>query len=413
MRRRTDSWGLGILILSVLGVAGVFVLSLLVIPQAAPAVRRWVLPLITGLGGVAVLTVGHFSYPRVQNLKIYLAGYVTGLVALSYLVFGVLLPAPDTGFILGLFVLSMVNAFLIATVPAFLKYRPTRIATWITVGAELAVVLIMRFAVDWGHVPAEFPVVGAPTAVALALTAIVVFLSVILVGPGFHLRGTIAGYAVLLLGSWVAAFVWPATTAAAATAFAVFPTYLTIGGVIHWFARIEHRASYDPLLQIYNRDYCTQILAEQSAISTRPPFTIAMIDIDHFKAVNDTHGHQAGDLLLFSVAQKIQQIVVPEGVVCRYGGEEIAVFFPKSEGRTVVPRLQKVRAEIESMEVVHRGTPISVTVSIGVSYRYRTQQRLEDVVRAADKALYMCKNHGRNQIRMVRIKDRESMAKTS
>lgn len=412
MRRSSDSWGLGVFILSILAVVGVFLLAVLVLPEADEAVERLVLPVLTAAAGAAVFFVGHFSYPRVQNLKIYLAGYATGLVALAYVGLAVLCPGRPRGFVYGLFSLAMLNGFLVAVVPPYLKYHTTRAVTWVVVGAELVSVLVMRFFFEWTRVPPRIAAVSALNAAALAVTVLVVFLAFALVGRGFHLRGLVAGYAVLFYGCWVAALVWPATEAARALTFVVLPGYLTVAAVLHWFARIEHRASYDPLLQIYNRDYCAQVLSEQSPVSTRPPFALAMIDIDHFKRVNDTHGHQAGDHVLFSVAQRIQKIVVPEGVVCRYGGEEIAVFFPRHTGRQVVPRLQEVRRQIEEMELVHRGNRISVTVSIGVSYRYRTHQRLDDVVRAADKALYMCKNHGRNQIRMVRIKEPEPMAKT-
>lgn len=412
MRRSSDSWGLGVFILSILAVVGVFLLATLVLPDADEAVDRLVLPILTAVAGAAVFFVGHFSYPRVQNLKIYLAGYVTGLVALAYVGLAVLFPGRSNGFVYGLFALAVVNAFLVSVVPQFLKYHITRTVTWVAMGSELTAILIMRFLVDWSLVPSTVAAVSTINAVALGVTAVVIFFAFALVDRGFHLQGLVAGYAVLFYGCWVAGLVWPATEEARALAFVALPAYLTVAAVLHWFARIEHRASYDPLLQIYNRDYCAGVLSEQSPVSTRPPFALAMIDIDHFKKVNDTYGHQAGDHVLFSVAQRIQKTVVPEGVVCRYGGEEIAVFFPRHTGRQVIPRLQDVRRQIEEMELVHRGKRISVTVSIGVSYRYLAHQRLEDVVRAADKALYMCKNHGRNQIRMVRIKEREPIAKT-
>jgi diguanylate cyclase (GGDEF)-like protein len=174
---------------------------------------------------------------------------------------------------------------------------------------------------------------------------------------------------------------------------------------------MEHRVAYDPLLHIYNREYCNRILAEQSSISTRPPLAIMMIDIDHFKQVNDTYGHQAGDRILFSVAQAVQKMVVPEGIVCRYGGEELIVFFPGRAGRDIVPCAQRLRALVEGTETTWKRHRIGVTVSIGLSDRKSPRQPLGHVVRAADKALYIAKENGRNQVRFVRLK--ESVGRSS
>jgi diguanylate cyclase (GGDEF)-like protein len=124
-----------------------------------------------------------------------------------------------------------------------------------------------------------------------------------------------------------------------------------------------------------------------------------MIDIDHFKKVNDTYGHQAGDQVLHSVAQTILREVVPDGIACRYGGEEIAVFFPKKEAKEVAKVMEEVRAAIERTKVATRKKKLSVTVSIGVSHRGDVSQTIIDVIHAADKALYRAKGNGRNQVK--------------
>ena len=169
--------------------------------------------------------------------------------------------------------------------------------------------------------------------------------------------------------------------------------------MIHWFSRMDHRVSYDPLLQIYNREYCSKIISEQSALNSAPPFTVVMVDIDHFKNVNDTYGHQAGDEVLYTIAQTVSKGVGPQGIACRYGGEELAVFFPQQTSKTVVKIMEKVRLDIEKVVTKSGNKKISVTISCGVAQRDDNQQSVEVILQAADKALYRAKKGGRNQVK--------------
>jgi diguanylate cyclase (GGDEF)-like protein len=124
-----------------------------------------------------------------------------------------------------------------------------------------------------------------------------------------------------------------------------------------------------------------------------------MVDIDHFKNVNDTHGHQAGDQVLYTVAQTICREVVPDGVVCRYGGEELIIFFPQktlTQAKLVTDRLREV---LEKTKTRTGKKTLSVTASIGVSCREEPAQSIMDVIKAADKALYKAKEAGRNQVK--------------
>jgi diguanylate cyclase (GGDEF)-like protein len=227
-------------------------------------------------------------------------------------------------------------------------------------------------------------------------------LSAVFVKKDFFLGGLLAGWAIFFVPAWISRVwghgVYPVETAE----FAILPIYLTVSVVVHWFMRMDHRISYDPLLHIYNRDYCSKIISEQSNLDTSPPFSIAMVDIDHFKNVNDTYGHQAGDIVLHAVAQAIQREVVPNGTVCRYGGEEMILFFPQFDIRDVEPIVEKVRASIEAMKVKTRNKTLTVQVSCGVSARESISQNVMDVIQAADKALYKAKKEGRNQVRIAK-----------
>jgi diguanylate cyclase (GGDEF)-like protein len=185
--------------------------------------------------------------------------------------------------------------------------------------------------------------------------------------------------------------------------------YFILGIMAHWFSRMEHRVSYDPLLQIYNRNFCSRIIEEQTRLNTLPPFGVAMVDIDHFKQVNDTWGHQTGDRVLIAVAQAIQREVVPGGVLCRYGGEELAVFFPGMSSSDILPIMEEARTSVESLNVQNgQRRSISVTISCGISHRSSVSQRVVDVIKGADRALYRAKESGRNRVVSGRAKGSSS-----
>lgn len=146
-------------------------------------------------------------------------------------------------------------------------------------------------------------------------------------------------------------------------------------------------------------------------------FTIAMVDVDHFKRFNDTYGHAVGDQVLKMVAQKMLY-VTGGGKAFRYGGEEFAILFPGKSSEDVIPHLEELREIIAGYQLMlrsenrpqnqHTGSrergsndgkiPVSVTVSIGVAESSTTIATAEDVIKAADKALYKAKNNGRNNV---------------
>jgi diguanylate cyclase (GGDEF)-like protein len=124
-----------------------------------------------------------------------------------------------------------------------------------------------------------------------------------------------------------------------------------------------------------------------------------MIDIDHFKQVNDTYGHQAGDEVLHAVAQAVERGAGEDSITCRYGGEELAVFFPQRTANEAARIGERIRAGIEKIKTKSGRKTIQVTVSIGVSHRDSYGQSIVEVIQAADKALYEAKNGGRNQVK--------------
>ncbi len=146
-------------------------------------------------------------------------------------------------------------------------------------------------------------------------------------------------------------------------------------------------------------------------------YVVAMLDVDHFKRVNDSYGHDVGDQVLKMVAGRIRSIV-PEGKPYRYGGEEFTVVFTRKTGEDVIPRLENLRRAVadyrlwirsEDRPVTSREgkklraggsgrTHVSVTLSIGVAESNEELRTAEDVLKAADHALYRAKNKGRNRL---------------
>jgi diguanylate cyclase (GGDEF)-like protein len=120
-----------------------------------------------------------------------------------------------------------------------------------------------------------------------------------------------------------------------------------------------------------------------------------MGDLDHFKKLNDTHGHEAGDRALRAFSQTLRATLRGEDLVCRYGGEEFVILFPHRSSNEAAAALSRVQQEL--LVSVAGGTVAPFTVSFGVA-RADQDQTLEDVCRAADAALFRAKREGRNRI---------------
>lgn len=158
----------------------------------------------------------------------------------------------------------------------------------------------------------------------------------------------------------------------------------------------------DTLTGLYNRNWFNTHMAEVQAISRihNQEFGVAVIDIDHFKKVNDTWGHQAGDHVLREVAQGLQNVTRHNETIARYGGEEFVLLLEDAhrEGMKIVG--ERLRASVEQLTVNYDGTAIPVTVSIGLAHGRPTENDSfkEELFARADAALYEAKHNGRNQV---------------
>jgi diguanylate cyclase (GGDEF)-like protein len=157
----------------------------------------------------------------------------------------------------------------------------------------------------------------------------------------------------------------------------------------------------DPLTGLHNRRYLEARLAEELSRSKRYnyPLSFMMIDIDDFKLYNDRNGHQAGDRALEITAQCLHAALRKVDVASRYGGEEFSILLPQTDLEEAGVIADRIRRKIMSTRFPHGKTqPLGgVTVSIGLSTFSPTLDSAEAIVRAADRALYHAKSHGKNR----------------
>lgn len=166
--------------------------------------------------------------------------------------------------------------------------------------------------------------------------------------------------------------------------------------------KLEELSVRDGLTGLYNRRELEKRLQQeiQRARRYRRPLSVLMLDIDHFKNVNDRYGHQAGDEVLITVADLIQLNVRPVDVVCRYGGEELAVILPETDAEGARTVAERIRGTVEdSVTTTPQGDTVHVTVSIGLAVFPRDGDTAAGLIHTADQALYAAKQEGRNLVR--------------
>jgi two-component system, cell cycle response regulator len=162
---------------------------------------------------------------------------------------------------------------------------------------------------------------------------------------------------------------------------------------------LTHEAMHDPLTRILNRRAILDLLQKElfRAMRHGTLLSIGMIDLDHFKRVNDKYGHQTGDDVLCGLVRIIQDSLREYDLVGRYGGEEFLVVTPCSSGGEEERLYERLRAAIAGQEIATRSGAVSITVSIGVAGTMGTSS-LDDLLAVADSALYRAKKAGRNRV---------------
>jgi len=156
----------------------------------------------------------------------------------------------------------------------------------------------------------------------------------------------------------------------------------------------------DPLTGLFNRRYMEEILQLEAerAERSQAPLAILMVDLDHFKRLNDTYGHKVGDVVLRDVARTLKASLRKGDIACRYGGEEILCLLPGADGGTALERANLLCEAVRSLHISSNGQVIGpVPCSIGAASLPEHASRVEDVIGQADEALYKAKQNGRNR----------------
>lgn len=160
---------------------------------------------------------------------------------------------------------------------------------------------------------------------------------------------------------------------------------------------LDHMATRDPMTGLHNRRFGDQVISgvHENALSTRADYSVLMVDIDHFKKVNDTYGHDIGDEAIKIVAGLLGKTVRGGDVACRWGGEEFVCILRGADAATAFTVAERIRVAVELAEVPVAG---KVTVSIGVATWCESAQNVAHIIKAADQGLYKAKQNGRNRV---------------
>ncbi|GAB6093819.1 GGDEF domain-containing protein [Desulfatiferula olefinivorans] len=187
----------------------------------------------------------------------------------------------------------------------------------------------------------------------------------------------------------------------------VLPWFSLVGGYITHLRKqvsaalctIERLAIIDDLTQVFNRRQMYSILEQQKALGDRGihPFSICIFDLDHFKTVNDTYGHVAGDIILKTVAQEVHKNLRDIDHIARYGGEEFILILTNSGSREAMICAKRIRVMVREMRFESMPEDFRITISVGVT-KYQPTEPIQSAINRADTALYRAKAGGRDRV---------------
>jgi diguanylate cyclase (GGDEF)-like protein len=166
------------------------------------------------------------------------------------------------------------------------------------------------------------------------------------------------------------------------------------------YGRLRDTAERDPLTGLRNRRAFDRALAREAARLDRygHPMALLVLDLDHFKAVNDQFGHDAGDAVLQGLARRIEAAIRDVDLAARFGGEEFVVLLPETDLAAATEVAERLRRSVEDWEIAFAGEPLPIRVSIGASACPTPVTDPKQLVRSADTALYQAKREGRNRV---------------
>jgi diguanylate cyclase (GGDEF)-like protein/PAS domain S-box-containing protein len=165
-------------------------------------------------------------------------------------------------------------------------------------------------------------------------------------------------------------------------------------------SKLREQAIRDPLTNLFNRRYLEETLDHEIARASREGYSICimMIDLDHFKKVNDTYGHEAGDHVLGAIAATLSVETRRGDFACRYGGEEFVIVMPNMDQQVAYERAEQLRNTLNSLYIPYGIYSLTITISVGIASYPANGLTREAILRAADKAMYAAKEAGRDHI---------------
>jgi len=198
-----------------------------------------------------------------------------------------------------------------------------------------------------------------------------------------------------------AVLLWPATIMAILAQYALFREYERSYSLRQ---ELNQLATTDPLTGALNRrsfyEQAEQVI--RLGVRHQNPIAALMIDIDHFKRVNDSHGHPVGDRVLEVIAGTVRDALRSTDLFCRWGGEEFVALLPQTDQRQAVKVAERILQAVREVEVaLDDGQRLSCTVSIGVAMLQARDRGLDDLMQRADTAMYQAKASGRDQLRYL------------
>jgi len=164
---------------------------------------------------------------------------------------------------------------------------------------------------------------------------------------------------------------------------------------------LKELSNTDPLTQLFNRRYMMEVLEKEIQRTFRKgsPISLIIMDIDHFKKVNDVYGHQQGDTVLVNVAGLVKRHLRSYDVAARYGGEEFVGILPETPLDEAMVVAERVRVAVQQLTFAHKLQTLKITISMGVAtYPGPGVDSIDDIIRVADEALYRAKSEGRNRV---------------
>ncbi|MFW6198143.1 MAG: diguanylate cyclase [Myxococcota bacterium] len=175
-----------------------------------------------------------------------------------------------------------------------------------------------------------------------------------------------------------------------------------VGGNIEaqYHEEIYRLMTIDGLTQVHNKRYFDEMLEREVSRASRydKTFSVILFDIDHFKHINDTHGHLAGDAILRQLGNVVRRRTRRDDTVARIGGEEFALLLPEADAEGASGVAEKLRQMIEETRFEFEGTVIPLTCSLGIAQWTREHDNAASLVKAADEKLYEAKRSGRNRV---------------